>query len=142
MRNIGICVTLISLAIFSGGCGDDSLGKAQTVTGVVTLDGKPLPDTRVTFHSVAKGLPADRRSFEGKTDAEGKYRLDGVYPAEYDVGFDNRPPAAPPDPTNMPPAVPVPQPLSKYFPGASELKAKVEPGKSQFDFALTDSTKK
>lgn len=55
------------LSLLATGCGSGySLG---TVTGTVTLDGKPLPQATVTF-SRGKG-----RTSVGTTDEQGRYKL-------------------------------------------------------------------
>ena len=70
----------IALAL---GCGHSNL---TPVEGVVTLDGKPLSGTTVSFMPTGEGRPAT-----GQTDADGKFRLttfttyDGALPGEYKV---------------------------------------------------------
>src|SRR4029450_12884003 len=61
-------IALLSCA-FAVGCGPAGprLGK---VTGLVTLDGKPLPNAAVTFMPVGEGGNAS-----GNTDANGNYEL-------------------------------------------------------------------
>ena len=54
-------------AVLLVGCGGPSLG---TVTGTVTIDGKPAPNVTVTFVPEAGG-----RASTGVTDSEGKYEL-------------------------------------------------------------------
>jgi hypothetical protein len=57
------------------------------VTGVVRLDGRPLPGATVAFLPLAK----DGRKATGKTDKEGKYEMttkrdsDGAEPGKYQV---------------------------------------------------------
>lgn len=79
------------------GCGPGAskppdLGETVKVTGVVTLDGKPLADAGVKFHPLSdKGF----QGATGMTDAEGKYELGmiigakdrkpGVVPGKYKV---------------------------------------------------------
>ena len=67
--------TLLSLSfVFLSACGGGSdTPPLGTVTGVVTLDDKPLADAEVTFQP-EKGRPS-----LGKTDSEGNYTL--VYTA-------------------------------------------------------------
>jgi len=61
---IGLLVSLIS------GCGGGSdTPPLGTVSGVVTLDEKPLANAQVTFQ------PAGGRASVGETDSEGKYTL-------------------------------------------------------------------
>jgi len=79
------------------GCGSapsgiPDLGETVKVSGVVTLDGKPLADAGVKFHPISdKGF----QGATGMTDAEGKYdlgmiigakdRKPGVVPGKYKV---------------------------------------------------------
>jgi len=62
---------LILLLVVSNGCGG-GLDTAP-VSGVITLDGKPLPNASVTFtpQETASTAPASN----GRTDAEGRYTL-------------------------------------------------------------------
>ena len=64
---VGVVGCLLCLASLGCGPGGPAAGD---VTGVVTLDGKPLTNSLVTFSPEAGG-PAST----GKTDAEGKYEL-------------------------------------------------------------------
>jgi hypothetical protein len=66
---------LTAVVLFAGGCGSGvDLPELGTVSGVVTLDGKPLPGVTVKF------VPANGRTSSGFTDANGKYEL--VYNAD------------------------------------------------------------
>ncbi|MCA9023501.1 MAG: hypothetical protein KDA74_25305 [Planctomycetaceae bacterium] len=65
-----LSLSLVLLSACGGGSDTPPLG---TVTGVVTLDDKPLADAEVTFQP-EKGRPS-----LGKTDSEGNYTL--VYTA-------------------------------------------------------------
>lgn len=58
------------LALTATGCGkpDVELG---TVTGVVTMEGEPLPDAIVRFLPTAEG-----RTSQGTTDSAGRYKLE------------------------------------------------------------------
>ena len=75
-------VTVFTLTMLVG-CGSDS--DMGYVTGVVTLDGKPVGGASVTFY------PADGRSSSGFTDVDGNYELSqttdrkGAAPGEYKV---------------------------------------------------------
>lgn len=64
-------ILVVSLA----GCVDNS-GLAP-VTGVITLDGKPLEKAGVMFHPDAGGVPA-----AGETDADGKFTLSTRVPGD------------------------------------------------------------
>lgn len=128
----------ILLGMLVAGCGGPDYGTPVTVTGTVSLDGKPLPNMEITFHNVAGGLPATLRTVRGQTDAEGRYTLDEIYPAEYQVGVT---PAT--EPTDSPVAdesqvlaVPNAGPLQKYELGNSPLRASVSSEMHHFDFTL------
>lgn len=66
-----VLVTAIEL-----GCGSGNLPEMGTVSGVVTLDGKPVPDAVVRFQ------PNSGRGSRAKTNAEGYYNLGYVGSAE------------------------------------------------------------
>ena len=60
----------VLFVLVSTGCGPSSdMPELGTVTGVVTLDGQPLPGVTVKF------VPAEGRTSSGLTDAGGKYEL-------------------------------------------------------------------
>lgn len=63
--------TLAVAALGVSGCGQSKRPKLGEVTGVVRLDGAPLPNARVVFTPVA----GPGRASLGTTDAEGRYRL-------------------------------------------------------------------
>ena len=67
---------LVALAVFaSAGCGSGSY-KISTVSGRVTLDGKPLAKASVTFVPMAtQGNDSPGPTAQGKTDADGRYTL-------------------------------------------------------------------
>lgn len=122
------------------GCG--SSGPALgTVTGTVTLDGKPVPAALVTFIS----KEADGTSSYGKTDANGKYQLEftterfGAMLGNHDVvittkrmSADEAPDTGTDEKTEF---IAIPK---HYARGA--LTAEVKSGSNVCDFAL--STKK
>jgi hypothetical protein len=127
------------------GCGSPD---GVTVTGRVTLDGRPLPNAEVTFHPLGdtKGLGGS-----AVTDADGRYELvsarvnKGVAPGEYRVVVSRRlrPDGSPPDP-NVPPIESdaretLPAAYSRL--DASTLTARVSREKPAHDFALTAAKK-
>ncbi|MDO5553339.1 MAG: Ig-like domain-containing protein [Planctomycetia bacterium] len=61
-----VCAVLLTLC--QTGCGE----KTSCVSGVVTLDGQPLPDHRVSFTLETNGVTTGAT---GLTDANGKYTL-------------------------------------------------------------------
>ena len=137
MRGIVRSVLLLfSVAVLSGcGGGGEDYGTPVTVTGNLKMDGQPLADAQVTFTAM-EGLPGELRSRMATTDAQGNYKLDEVYPAEYRVmvqKFAYDPAQAPADG-----GVAQKDPLALY--GAeSSLRAQVSDEKTEFPFELTGS---
>lgn len=88
----GATIVVASLLIVTG-CGPSEGPKISglvTVSGVVTLDGNPLPNATVTF--VPKRSGAEETSAGGLSDSTGKYILRtgsdknyGIKPGEYKV---------------------------------------------------------
>jgi hypothetical protein len=81
MRLLSQTILVLSLTAWVG-CGGHGTVPVQ---GIVTLDGAPLADANVIFHSATEGRPAVAR-----TDAEGRfvlssYNQDGAYPGDYTV---------------------------------------------------------
>ena len=72
MYRVMALLASVVLCVSTLGCGDGgpSLGK---VTGKVTMDGQPLPNSLVTFVPEAGGTAST-----GITDSEGKYQLGHV----------------------------------------------------------------
>jgi hypothetical protein len=93
------------LGIFTccAGCGS---GGGVDVSGIVTLDGQPLPGVHLTFDQPE--LPPNKNiGYVGQTDAEGRYTLrpimgdgSGVPPGKYRVSLTTAvaDPSAPPPP--------------------------------------------
>lgn len=121
------------------GCGDD-MG-LTSVSGIVTLDGKPLPNAVVTFIPQGEGGSPSY----GTTDAEGYYTLmfsrdtEGVLPGTHDVTITTEK-IAPSDVAvlkakgrGVPEFVPVP----KKYRQPGELVREVEPGGGEINFELT-----
>lgn len=73
-------VALAAFLLLGGavGCGDSS--QIAPVSGVVTLDGEPLPDAIIGFEPIAAEgqLEAGYGSY-GRTDAEGRYTLRSLH---------------------------------------------------------------
>ncbi|WP_166822912.1 transthyretin-like family protein [Thalassoroseus pseudoceratinae] len=125
------------LVIFAYGCSGtpDDQPETGTVTGVVLLDDKPLPDARVLFSPTSSG-----QSSEGVTDENGKFELRykrdimGAKVGEHLVkistfeqpviGDDGRPSGGRPEL--------VPQEYNE----TSSLKRTVEAGENEFEFKL------
>ncbi len=81
---INMSRTGIAVAMLLAGCGGGADDVPQTfpVTGVVKLDGQPLPEARVTF------IPEGEAACAGITDAEGRYVL------KHRSGAEGAPPGA------------------------------------------------
>lgn len=117
------------------GCG----GKPATVSGVVTLDGKPLQRGTVGFTPLAGGMRA-----AGVIDSEGKYSLStnrdaGLEIGEYAVTVASREPGlenaqGPPMPG------PYVTPQRYAVESTSGLKFTVEGGSNTIDIALTSAS--
>ena len=78
IRRNGLRFTFVTLACLSSvtvlvGCGGDA--NLGDVTGVVTLDGKPLPDAFVTFTPQEAGPDSNGTATFGRTAADGSYRM-------------------------------------------------------------------
>lgn len=108
------------------GCsGSTDQPELAEVTGVVTLDGKPISGVNVLFQ------PEAGRAAVGMTDEEGRYELEYLYGVSgckigmNTVGFD-----WPPDSPNM---VAIP---AKHT-GANAFKFDVKPGDNVFDITMT-----
>jgi hypothetical protein len=84
---LGLCAVLVCTA----GCGGQKYVK---VSGTVSLDGKALPNTVVTFQPVGgKDNPNPGRGSSGVTDSSGRYTLsvepgkEGAVPGMHNVTF-------------------------------------------------------
>ena len=132
----------ISFFMFVTGCGSSG-PQLGTVTGTVTLDGKPVPNALVTFIS----KEPDGTSSYGKTDASGKYQLEftterlGAMLGAHDVTIvttrvskEDEPDTGTVVKTEF---VPIPK---HYARGA--LTAEVKSGSNVNDFALTTAKPK
>ena len=84
MRIVPAVVLTLVVSLVAGCSRGPNLGTPVTVTGVIEQGGKPLSDATVTFHALAD-LPAAERTRTAKTDAQGAYTLEKVYPTEYKV---------------------------------------------------------
>lgn len=67
---LGLAVVIVCLVV--GGCSGSLTGK---LSGVVTLDGKPVSDAQVQFVTKDSDKPSEIRMASGKTDADGKFEI-------------------------------------------------------------------
>ena len=74
LNRVASCLVLASLTLVSG-CGDGESHEFAPVSGVVRLDGAPLPDATVSFEPGPNSGKSPPSSF-GKTDAQGRYELE------------------------------------------------------------------
>lgn len=123
--------TLLCVGILAGGCSSEpSLPTPSSISGKISLKGKPLPNVVVGFNAVSSGLPAKNRYVSAKTGADGKYSIAEIYPAEYQVTLVEDLPA--PDPA-MAQATPGNPALAK-FQVPNKLGVTVESAPAIFDY--------
>ncbi len=79
-----LCCGFFACLMGVPGCGPD-LGTPTTLTGKVTVDGEPLSNAALAFHTTEEERPAEYRTFTAKTDAGGQYTVAQIYPGNYEV---------------------------------------------------------
>lgn len=128
-----MCGLLVPLA----GCGSSKEGTPVKVSGKVTMNGEPVANAKLTFHSVEGGLPPDKRTVMGSTDKDGRYTLPTVYVGSYKVAVEKpgSPDSASQDKAKTS-AIPDLGPYVKYQLGNTPLNAAVAKGQTTFDFDL------
>ncbi len=115
---------LAAIMLTWAGCGGGDRPDLGRVHGVVTLDGEPLAEAFVHFD------PGTVRGSTGVTDANGRYELiyirntKGAAIGEHTVRITKRTETAP-------------EILPARYHSQTTLKATVEPGRNEIDFALT-----
>jgi len=120
---LGSILSVFLLGI-NGCSGSTDQPELAQVSGVVTLDGKPVPGLNILFQ------PEVGRAAVGMTDEEGRYELEYLYGVSgckmgsNTVGFD-----WPPDSQNM-----VAIPASHT--GTNAFKFDVKPGSNTFDLTM------
>lgn len=126
---------LACVAVFGAplsGCSKGDYPPLGSVTGTVTLDGKPLANATVTFQPVGPG-----RASTGTTDDQGWYELiylNDVKGALVGPAVVMITTAKSGSDDGTTPSVP--ERLPKQYHSASTLKAEVVEGKNKFDFPL------
>ena len=137
---IGRIVALVLMGLVAAGCGGGA--KAVPVSGVVTLDGKPLANAHVAFQPEAtKGNQNPGVGSYGTTDASGKYTLQtadndkpGAMVGTHRVEINLKGESDDRDPKTRPP----PKVLPAKYNRNSELTFDVQPGGTdKADFPLT-----
>ncbi|NQV24077.1 MAG: carboxypeptidase regulatory-like domain-containing protein [Rhodopirellula sp.] len=132
-----ICRNLAAVGVFLlvTGCGGSSHGTPVSVSGKVTLDGKPLSGLTVIFHCTS-GLPAELRSQRAKTDDQGAYSLPEIYPGEYTILFEQAGEAVPEDPGMAPADLSATDSSLAKYKGDNAPSASVSDTNTEFNFAL------
>lgn len=120
---LGAMIALTCLLLV--GCSQGDRPALGTVKGVVTLDGKPLPNAAIRFLPV---VPV--RASMSMTDTDGRYELIyirdimGAAVGEHRVEITTE-------------AAGAPEKLAAKYHSATTLTAKVEPGVNEINFDLT-----
>lgn len=123
----------LSLLVAVLGCGPSY--PVNPVTGIVTMDGTPLPNARVTF------IPPQGRPSTGVTDATGRYELRyirdlrgaevGRHTVAITTEYEPTPVSEVPTPTPSPP-----ERIPARYNRATTLTAEVQNGRNEIPFAL------
>lgn len=123
---------LVTLTLGCFGYRASDLPELGEVTGVVTLDGNPLPEATVSFQSTEAG-----RMASGVTDDQGKYRLyllndiSGAPVGVNDVYITTARPADDSKPGSGRKEI-----LPPVYHAKSTVTKEVKPGDNTFDFQL------
>ncbi|EAQ79184.1 carboxypeptidase-like regulatory domain-containing protein [Blastopirellula marina] len=81
MNNRCIGLTAIFLALFAGACSQQiDPGNFLTISGKITMNGKPCKEAEVTFHS-----PDTKTLGRAVTDSTGQFTINEILPGEYTV---------------------------------------------------------
>jgi len=121
----------VAVVVFAVGCGGEP---TATVTGKVTIDGRPVANLEVSFNPKEAGTGTTALGF---TDADGNYKLS--YPGgktkipvgEYTVSIV---PAETDEAQSRPPVI-----IPPCYNTATKLTASVKPGANTIDFPLKSS---
>jgi hypothetical protein len=126
---------LLVLLALSGCWGASDLPELGDVTGVVTLDGEPLPHASVEF------IPENRNPSIGLTDDQGRYKLtfhanaDGALIGRHKVKISTF--QAPYQDNEGTHHKAVPERVPAQYNRRTELEAEVQPGSQELNFPLT-----
>lgn len=153
---LSLLPSLMLITVFCFGCsGSGTEVKLEKVTGVVTMDGKPLANAIVVF------IPENGNPSTDQTDADGKYELAhrgnamGAIPGKHKVRITTgKPPAPKADPdadmANVDPATDAgfeeagtpkaktakKEPIPAKYNANTTLTAEVKAGENTIDFKL------
>lgn len=125
---------LVLVACGASGCGAD-FGTPVAVSGKITDGSEAVGSANVSFYALNKELPAEHRTRNAVTDAQGSYSLSDVYPGEYQVMISKSQSA---EEIAMAPAEPSAgtDPFAKFGP-ESPLRATVSADTTTFNFDLS-----
>jgi hypothetical protein len=132
--SISTTTLLVGLIVGVGGCGGRNLPDMGTVSGIVTVDGKPLPKATVRF------FPASGRPSQAITRDDGSYELcyiggdKGALLGEHRVTISTYMMDEDMKTHRM---VNHPEILPEKYHAKSELSRIVEPRHNEFNFELT-----
>lgn len=128
-----ISFSLVLLVTLIGCGGDSDLPDLGSVTGTVTLDGKPLPNATVEFTPVDGGRPS-----VAVTEDDGEYELEytpgnfGATPGSYQVTITTATTTTDKQGND----VDVPETLPAKYNVNTTLKEEVKAGSNEIDFKL------
>jgi hypothetical protein len=125
---------VLGLAFLLSSCGSAKGPQLGTVTGVVSMDGKPLANARVVFTPIDEG-----RGSVGVTNESGRYSLEFAYNQKGAAVGEHTVQIFSESYSGEGPSDPV---ISPEFNSASTLKAHVKPGRNSFDFSVTSTSRR
>lgn len=139
------CSLLLSANLITSvmlGCGGGvELPEPVSVSGKITMAGKPIDGATIAFSAISGGLPPRYRYLTTTTDGNGRYLLDEVYPSEYQVSVLKTAEPSAPLTGDMVMANGNVDELAA-FGDTSPLRAMVSDTASAFDFELKSPKKK
>jgi uncharacterized membrane protein len=140
IKKIVCSISILVVLILISGCGRSASGR---VSGVVTLDGKTLPNAAINFYPTESGSPA-----VGMTDANGRYELaishsvKGVAPGNYKITISTLRSEQETYESDTPKIIPaVPEYVAKKLtdPATTDLFKEVKSGRQEINFNLSKS---
>lgn len=125
----------LTATVVAGCSSGPNLGDPAKVSGKISRKGKPLANVTVGFITTSEGVPGPYRYASTKTDGDGAYLIEKVYPGEYTVSIVPDSPA--PDASGKVEAVPGDPALAKYGTN-SPLKAEVFGAEVEFSHDIKE----
>jgi hypothetical protein len=130
----------IVAAFLALGCGNSKLA---SVSGKVTLDGKPLANARITFQPIGTGTAYPGGGSFGKTNANGEYTLSlidgngsGAFVGKHRVAISCLPEDQSTNPQADRPKKTPPDIVPAKYNFQSQLECEVAPGRNRADWQL------